>query len=158
MSTTKPLPKPYLTVRQPKRSRSPQNFPKMKYRARKRQHRNHVHFCLPQDPQIGIPPGAVHVSIVPVTNTFHSQIKCAIEAVRRIALGLDDVGPAAERAGTALDEMAPNLAKGSRPSSFLMDEAFREDVHTAYSLSSLPAARTAHLPIAVLNPNVRKRR
>lgn len=154
----KRLPNPYPTVREPKRSRLPQNFPKMKYRARKRQHRNHVHFCLPQDPQIGVPPGAVHVSIVPVTHTFDSLVKRAMESIRHIALGFEDVSTAADRVGTALDEMAPNLRNGAEPSGFLVDEAFREDANTAYSLSSLPAARTAHLPIAVLNPNVRKRR
>lgn len=154
----KALPNPYPTVREPKRSRLPQNFPKMKYRARKRQHRNHVHFCLPQDPLIGVPPGAVHVSIVPVTHTFDSLLKRAMESVRHIALGFEDVGTAADRAGTALDEVAPKLPNGAEPSGFLVDEAFREDVHTAYTRSSPPVPPPTHLPTAVLNPNVRKRR
>lgn len=154
----KALPNPYPTVREPKRSRLPQNFPKMKYRARKRQHRNHVHFCLPQDPQIGVPPGAVHVSIVPVTHTFDSLVKRAMESVRHIALGFEDVGTAAERAGSALDEVAPNLPNGTEPSGFLVDEAFFADVNTAYTLSSTPASLPKRLPTAVLNPNVRKRR
>lgn len=154
----KALPNPYPTVREPKRSRLPQNFPKMKYRARKRQHRNHVHFCLPQDPQIGVPPGAVHVSIVPVTHTFDSLVKRAMESVRHIALGFEDVGSAADRAGSALDEVAPNLPNGASPNGFLVDEAFREDVNTAYTLYSPPASLPKRLPTAVLNPNVRKRR
>ena len=154
----KTLPNPYPTVREPKRSRLPQNFPKMKYRARKRQHRNHVHFCLPQDPQIGVPPGAVHVSIVPVTHTFDSLVKRAMESIRHIALGFEDVGTAADRAGSALDEVAPNLPNGTEPSGFLVDEAFREDANTAYSLSSPPSSPPKRLPTAVLNPNVRKRR
>ena len=144
----KTLPNPNPTVREPKRSRLPQNFPKMKYRARKRQHRNHVHFCLPQDPQIGVPPGAVHVSIVPVTHTFDSLVKRAMESVRHIARGFEDIGTGADRAGSALNEVAPNLP----------NEAFREDVNTAYTLSSPPAPLPKRLPTAVLNPNVRKRR
>lgn len=154
----KRLPNPYPTVREPKRSRLPQNFPKMKYRARRRQHRNHVHFCPPQDPQIGVPPGAVHVSIVPVTHTFDSLVKRAMESVRHIALGFEDVGTAADRAASALDEVAPNLPNGVEPSGFLVNEAFREDANTAYTLSSPPASLPKRLPTAVLNPNVRKRR
>lgn len=133
--------------------RTPEHFPKMKHRARKRQHRNHVHWCVPQHRL-----GDVHVSIVPVTLTFDSQIKRAIETVRRIALGLGDVGPAADRAAIALEEIAPNLPKGASSSGFLMDEAFRGEVHTVHRLSSLPASPPTDLPTAVLNPNVRKQR
>lgn len=140
----KALPNPYPTVPEPKRSRTPENFPKMKHRARRRERVDHL--------------GSVHVSIVPVTHTFDSLVKRAMESVRHIALGFEDVGSAADRAGSALDEVAPNLPNGAVPNGFLMDEAFREDVNTAYTLYSPPASLPKRLPTAVLNPNVRKRR
>ncbi|MBT2273862.1 hypothetical protein [Rhodococcus qingshengii] len=134
----KALPNPYPTVRQPKRSRTPENFPKMKHRARKRRRVDHL--------------GSVHVSVVPVTHTFTSHIKRVLEQARRIALGMGDAGSAAGRAGVALHEMAPNLPPA--PPTYAIPEQLPVRPVDEYSIAPLPR----HLPTAVLNPNVRKRR
>lgn len=128
----KPLPKPYLTVRQPKRSRLPQNFPKMKYRARKRQHPNHVHWA---------PLGSAYIEITPEAQPFLERIqKFLLKEMR------DLVANAEERFGN--ERPAPLLG------TYALPEQFPTRPADEYSIAPLPR----HLPTAVLNPNVRKRR
>ena len=128
----KKLPNPYPKVRPRKRLRTPDDFPKMKYRARKREHRNHVHGALP---------GSAYIEIAPEVQPFLERLKRHLLDQMR-----DLVSSAEER---FVDEPpAPTLG------TYALPEQFPARPADEYSIAAVPR----HLPTAVLNPNVRKRR
>ncbi|TSD48563.1 hypothetical protein FFI94_022120 [Rhodococcus sp. KBS0724] len=99
--------------------------------------------------------GVATVSITPVTDRFESQISRALEAIRRIALGLPlaDLDPAADNTVPPLKHAkTPTLPRGASADRFLLDETFNE-----FALPSLPVDRPVRRTI-ILNPNVRKQR
>lgn len=135
----KTLPSPYPTVHKRKRPRTPEHFPKMKYRARNRHHRKRM-------AQIG-------TAFITINAEFQS---IRVAYMKRWRERLRQIIAEAE---VIYGHTAPSEPAGARATHVIYDEAFPVKPANEYTLDPLQVNRTnpQYRRTIVLNPNVRKR-
>ncbi|MDZ7914769.1 MAG: hypothetical protein U5O16_23495 [Rhodococcus sp. (in: high G+C Gram-positive bacteria)] len=136
----KTLPNPYPTVRKRKRSRTPEDFPKMKHRARGREHRNHIQRVMIGSAHIEITPEAPTPYLVRLQRLLNDNMRDRVSFVE----GRFAAEPPPLQSGTAQASVE----------SYALPEQFPARPADEYSIHAAPR----HLPTAALNSNVRKRR